>query len=58
MAQNLFCVKKSTVWLSIAGTVRGRSDTTDDVLVMRTAVSVLVVVVMVMRSGVVVFLVQ
>lgn len=38
--------------------MRGRSDTTDDILVMRTAVSVLVVVVMVMRSGVVVFLIQ
>lgn len=39
-------------------TARGGSDTAEDVLVMRAAVSVLVVVVVMVRSGVVVFLIQ
>lgn len=44
--------------LSGTRTASGRIDTTDYILVVRAAVSVLVVVVMMVRSGVVVFLVQ
>lgn len=39
-------------------TASGRNDTTDYILVVRAAVSVLVVVVVMVRSGVVVFLIQ
>lgn len=38
--------------------LRERADTTVDILVVRTAVSVLVMVMMMVRSGVVVFLIQ
>lgn len=56
---SLFCAKINSLAEQPGDrSVRGRSDTTENILVVRTAVSVLVMVVVMMRSGVVVFLVQ